>query len=95
MNNSRTVAFLMGSLGVEVESIYSAKNFSNAEKSYERMLRIVNALKAKKELKNRTYEIDMICKIVLDKLSGKPQLHVTAEDLQSYFMPFAMRALTQ
>ena len=93
MNNERTTAFLMGNLGVEVERFYTADSPTRKDESLSRIMRIVDSLKSKQELRGRTGEIDILCDIIADHLKPIPQLQVSKKDLQSYFMPFAMRAL--
>lgn len=94
MNNTRTPAFLMGNLGVEVERFYTATDATRREESHARIMRIVDSLRNNAELQGRTGEIDIICDILEDTKSASHKYHVTPEDLQAYFMPFALKALS-
>ena len=93
MNTERTPAFLMANLGSEIQRLYASTDLDHQEESCLRAFRIIEALKEHPQLQKRTGELEILGNILNDKKSPHPRLKVTSEDLQAYFMPFALRAL--
>ena len=86
----------MANLGSEVARLVRAvesKSLARADESCTRALDIVNELLAHPELKGRTEEIEILKDVIEDISSVMPKYRIKSEELESYFMPFAMRTL--
>lgn len=96
MKTERTSQFLMANIGSEVSRIISAKNnndFALVKDALERVMTIITQLKSKPEMKERIYEINTLELVIRDNAQLKPTLEVSDKNLQSYFIPFAMRVI--
>lgn len=95
MNPNRTSSFLMANIGAEVSRIISAKkknDFGLVGQALERAVAIILQLKSKPEMKERIYEINILEKVIRDTSLPKSSLSVSNKNLQSYFIPFAIRS---
>lgn len=92
----RTSHFLMANLGSEIARFYRAMDTNAMERALacsERALRIIEELRTYPELRGRTDEIDILSAILQDASSAAPAYKVSHQDLEAYFMPFALRTL--
>ena len=97
MTTERSTVFLMANLGSEIERLYMAHDSGDRGKitgSYERAVAIITELENRDDIGNGKGEVELVKGVVDDIASANPQLSVRAEDMRSYFLPFAMRALS-
>ena len=93
----RTPLFLMANLGSDMSQL-----FLNLEKNDEKFAnmsavraeKIVNELLAMPEMKSRVVEIEVIKDVIKDALSEKPLLNINKNQIEEYFMPFALRLMS-
>ena len=98
MNTQRTIQFLMANLGSEVARLFSFKRkgeFDQARSSSERASKIIDSLEKHPDIHGGRGEVEIMKEIINDAMSVKPKLHVTENELKSYFMPFSLRALAE
>lgn len=97
MNTERTVAFLMANLGSEIARIFSAQKRGATPmvaSGADRAIKIINELLGRPDLGNGHQEVEILKMIVEDLASDQP-IHLKDElALNSYFLPFAQRVLT-
>ena len=97
MNNTRTPQFYMANLGSEVVGMYSAFAKNDAERlkaCYERAKKIMAAWRVLETRESARVEMEKLQEVVDDLASGRPRLKVSKADIEQYFMPFALRALS-
>ncbi|KKR45988.1 MAG: hypothetical protein A3G47_00535 [Candidatus Zambryskibacteria bacterium RIFCSPLOWO2_12_FULL_39_45] len=95
MNTTRTSLFLMANLGSEVSQIFSAKAKGNTNlfsSAMERAKAILLELKNLPDTKNNA-EINILADVIDDIGQDSNKYEVSTEDMQSYFLPFAMRLM--
>jgi hypothetical protein len=99
MNNQRTTQFLMANLGVEIMRLFSYKkqgNIVEARTSGERASKIIDSLENHPHINSGKKEVEMIREVMIkDVLSEKPKYQITERNIDSYFMPFSIRALAE
>ncbi len=96
MKTQRTPAFLMANLGSEVAQIFQFKNNNHldmAKSSAERAYKIIDSFIVHRDAGEGKKEVEILRMIIKDSLSEKPELHISEDDLNSYFTPFAKRVL--
>jgi hypothetical protein len=94
----RSPTFLMANLGSEVSQVFmyvERDNLEMARNSAERANKIIDELINHPELIGRTEEVEMVNKIISDLFSKERQLEVEQDEMEDYFMPFALRALSE
>jgi len=94
----RTATFLMANLGSDMSQLFSHIDNGELEKAKsprERANRIIDELLNHPELKGRSGEVEILKKIIQDVFSEKRELKVEKEEIEDYFMPFALRALSE
>ena len=90
--------FLMANLGSDVSQLFSHLERGEqllAVSAAGRAQKIVVELLMHPELQGRTGEVEMLQSIIQDTLSGKRLFEVSKNELEAYFMPFALRVLRQ
>ena len=88
---------MMANLGSDMSQL-----FLNLEKNDEKFAnmsavraeKIVNELLAMPEMKSRVQEIEVIKDVIKDSLSKKPLLNINKNQIEEYFMPFALRLMS-
>jgi hypothetical protein len=96
MKTERTPAFLMANLGSEMVRLFQAKKakqFDMAKNSAERAYKIIDSIVIHQDVGQGKKEAEILRMIIKDSLSEKPELHISEDDLNSYFTPFAKRVL--
>lgn len=97
MKTERTATFLMANLGSEVSRLFSAQNSGEKDKGLGAAARaheILDELLARPEMKERGGEINILYDIIEDAFSDTPRYPLRKEELENYFMPFALRTMT-
>jgi hypothetical protein len=92
----RTSNFLMANLGSEIVRLCQAaeaRNLDRVTESCARALHITDELIAHPSLEGRTGEIEILKNVIEDIAGAVPKYDISHKDLESYFMPFAVRAL--
>jgi hypothetical protein len=99
MNPQRTTVFLMANLGIEIMRLFGYKkrgDMADARLSGERASKIIDSLESHPDINGGKREVEMIRDVMIeDALSDTPQYHITENNVNSYFMPFSMRALAE
>jgi len=88
----------MANLGSDVSQLFSyleKREVSLAASAAGRARKIIAELLTHTDLKGRTGEIEILQTVINDALSPKRFLAVSKDELEDYFMPFALRALRQ
>lgn len=94
--NVRTPMFLMANLGSDVSQIFMHLEKGEgllATSAAGRARNIIVELLAHPDLKGRTGEIEVLQTIINDALAPRRFLDVNRDELEEYFMPFALRVL--
>lgn len=97
MNPQRTATFLMANLGSEVSQIFQYKNSNQidmAKNSAERAYKIIDSFIIHQDAGEGRKEAEILRTIIKDAVSENPKLNVNEKELNSYFKPFAIRALS-
>src|SRR3989338_1590140 len=97
MNNARTPQFYMANLGSEVVGMYSALSKNDTEKCrkcYDRAKNIIAEWRVLETRESARAEMKKLEEVVDDLISETPQLKVSKVEIESYFLPFALRALS-
>jgi len=89
--------FLMANLGSEMSQL-----FSHIEKGELKLAgfaavradKIITELIARSDMKNRTKEIEILREIMKDVFEEKRCFAVKKIEIEEYFMPFALRAMS-
>ena len=87
----------MANLGAEVSRIISAKEkgdsvlVAGAQERAEQMLSEIRGLP---DMQSRMAEIEMLGEVIRSLTDSVSELHITPQNIKSYFMPFAMRLMT-
>ena len=98
MNTQRTTQFLMANLGVEIIRLFGYKKqgkIKEARTSGERASKIIDSLESHPDINGGKKEVELMKDIIKDAVLKRPRHHVTEKELNSYFMPFSLRALTE
>ena len=98
MSTERTTVFLMANLGSEISRILEWKEKGDEENTLqcvERARSILSEINGRPEMLSRAQEINILGRIVDDALVDKSAYDIRAEDLKSYFYPFALRVLSE
>ena len=96
MNTERTTNFLMANLGSEMMRFFGLikqDNIPFAQKSAERVLKIIDSIKNRSDIKGGKEEVEILKSITLDALNDNHGFNVSEKELNSYFLPFASRAI--
>ena len=96
MNTQRTSLFLMANLGAEVSRIIllvEKHEDALAKEALSRAHKIIAEIKALPDMKRRLQEIDVLTKVIENILEPTPALHIPAEHIKSYFLPFSLRLM--
>ncbi len=91
----KTPLFLMANLGSEVSKIISAKEKNNAvmlDLATQKTTSIISELKEKSGI-NHNKEIDILSDVINDLTQEKSKYQISAKNLKSYFLPFAIRLM--
>jgi len=97
MNNTRSPQFYMANLGSEVVGMYSALSKNDKEKCrtcYERAKKIIADWRVLETRESARAEMEKLEEVIDDLISETPQFKVSKAEMESYFMPFALRALS-
>lgn len=98
MKTERTALFLMANLGSEVARLLSALERGDVEMAdgaHSRAKKILRDLAALEEMKRRARELALLGEVIDDVSAERRRFAVRGEDIKSYFMPFALRAIAQ
>lgn len=96
--NTDPATFLMANLGSEVTRLFRAigeKNKERMQGAYGRACQILDDIQALPEAKEAEREFSLLRDVLTDSVREVPQLRVRFESLRQYFMPFALRALSE
>lgn len=96
MNTKRTPEFYLANLGSEVPAIFSAaeRGDSVAEQSArKRAERIIADYRSVEKRPAAIQEVKIILDIIDDVCGGGKTYAVSKEDMEAYFMPFALKVL--
>ena len=96
MNTQRTSAFLMANLGAEVLRILSAKDHNNElqiRECFERASKILKQIMTLPDMKTRKVEMNALSLLLHDMTIPNPTIHVSRNNISSYFTHFAMRVM--
>lgn len=88
----------MANLGAEVSKILSAKKRNDKVLLAEYLKKaseILREIVILPEMKNRQAEMAKLAEVIQDMNNPKPVLTVSAKNLTSYFIPFALRLMDQ
>ena len=94
----RSSTFLMANLGSEVTRLLLAREEKKEELirgAYERSLRILDELESLEDMATRLDELKILRKVIDNLLTEDPEIKVSPTNLKEYFMPFALRALSE
>jgi len=94
----RTATFLMANLGSDMSQLFSYIDKGELEKAKspaERANKIIDELLDHPELNGRKMEVEILRKIIEDAFSEERIFEVKKEEIEDYFMPFALRALAE
>ncbi|OGZ04176.1 MAG: hypothetical protein A2648_01155 [Candidatus Lloydbacteria bacterium RIFCSPHIGHO2_01_FULL_41_20] len=97
MKTERTTLFLMANLGSEMSRLFSFKERGEnelAKSSAERAIKIIDSIVAKPNIGGGKSEAEILRSIVSDMISALPNYSIGEKELNSYFMPFAIRAMS-
>ncbi len=97
MNADRTPLFYMANLGAEVSRLFAARNRGEkaVEPALDRCKQIINDFLHVEEHVSRKREILLLKDVLEDVATGENRYNVSEEDLEEYFLPFALRLQTQ
>jgi len=90
MNAERTPLFYMANLGAEVSRLYAAKGDA-AEGALARCLDIIDKYLKAEQHPWRQQEVSVLKNVIEDIASCGNRYDVSEEDLEEYFLPFALR----
>ena len=96
MNTQRTSLFLMANLGAEVSRIIlltEKHDDALAREAFIRANKIIREIKALPDMKTRLQEIEALSKVIESIVESKSSVHIPAEHITSYFLPFSLRLL--
>jgi len=88
MNTERTPLFYMANLGAEVSRLYAAKEKTAP---LARCLNIIEQYIQVEVYPWRKREIAILKDVVEDIATGGNKYDISAEELEEYFLPFALR----
>ena len=97
MNTERTSLFLMANLGSEVSQVFSfaEKNeWKFAESAVSRANMIISELLLCPDMKGRVGEIKILQDIITDVTAKKRRFAINKAEMEEYFMPFALQAMS-
>lgn len=92
----RTPLFLMANLGTEIVRIFSFQEKGDRElanRSAERALKIIAELTTQKESEGAAREAEILKMVVEDSISKETELHNNKREWESFFLPFAIKAM--
>lgn len=98
MKAERTSLFLMANLGAEAKRIFSAKenkDDKSANEALSRAIDIISKLKDLPDMKKRSREINLLAEAIKDAIEPNPKFKISSENIESYFLPFALRLMSQ
>jgi len=87
----------MANLGSDVSQLFLHRERGEKQLAISaagRAQKIISELLVHAELKDRTGEVKIVQSIIVDALSEKRLLEVSRDELEEYFMPFALRVLS-
>ncbi|OGG73092.1 hypothetical protein A3A38_00440 [Candidatus Kaiserbacteria bacterium RIFCSPLOWO2_01_FULL_53_17] len=90
----RDALFLMANLGSEVSralQFRDAHDCLRSQQSAARAQNIADQLTALPEMQSRISELQVLHDVISDIPNAQPRYHITSDDLNGYFMPFALR----
>ena len=93
MNSARTPLFYMANLGAEVARLSAARKRSidDAKAALSRCLNIIDEYERVEKSRGGIEEAETLRRVLSDFIKKKRQYSVDAEQLEAYFMPFALR----
>lgn len=93
MNDERTPLFYMANLGAEVSRLYAAKKKDDeaVKAELQRCMDIIDALVSVESHFWRRQEVSILKDVLEDIAAGNDRYDVSEEDLEEYFLPFALR----
>lgn len=97
MNTLRTPQFYMANLGSEVVGMYSALDKGDSDTCrtcYERAKKIIADWRILEVRESARAEMKKLEEVIDDLMSGTPLLKVPKAEIESYFMPFALRLMS-
>jgi len=97
MNNTRTPQFYMANLGSEVVGMYSALAKNDLDKCracHQRAKKIITLWRELETRESARAEMGKLEELVDDLISDAPKYKVSKSDIESYFMPFALRLMS-
>ena len=86
----------MANLGAEVSRIIlltEKHDDALAREAFIRANKIITEIKALPDMKTRLQEIDALSKVIESIVEPKSSVHIPAEHITSYFLPFSLRLL--
>lgn len=96
MNTKRTTTFLMANLGSEMVRLFNLKRqgrIDDAKASAARAVILIDSIVSRPDIGQGAKEAEILRGIVKDVAETSPRYSVSEKELNSYFAPFALRAL--
>lgn len=87
----------MANLGSEVVGMYSAlakNDMDRCRKCHERAKKVIADWRGLETRESARAEVDKLEEVIDDLVSKAPKFNVSKADIESYFLPFALRLMS-